>query len=167
MEINQATTRTIVNFFVTIFVIVVILTVLLLLSYYLTPNNYVIQLFDNSKYNLVKEYRITIKPGTNMTIPSSESNNNFLKFSSIVNLNIIPENLNVSEDEKLNEKLNEKSNEKSNEMNLLIKNIIKSQSIIYNYNELIRTSFGSTIIIPNQSDNEIEIMVLVYNSIID
>ena len=65
----QNTTRLVVNFFVTIFVIVVFLTVLLLLLYYLTPNNYIIELFDKSKYILAKEYIVKIKAGSNFNVP--------------------------------------------------------------------------------------------------
>lgn len=143
MEDYKNTTIIIVNFFVTIFVIVVILTVLLLLLYYLTPNNYFIELFDGSKYNLVKEYIIKIKPGSNVDIPNSDSDNNFLKFYQAENVNI--------------------PIEKTKDIQLLIKNALKSQCLIYNQNELIKTRLGSKIIILNQSESEIYINISIYN----
>ena len=142
MEDYKNTTRIIVNFFVTIFVIVVILTVLLLLLYYLTPNNYFIELFDGSKYNLIKEYIVKIKPGTNIDIPKSDSDNNFLKFyqEEIVNI----------------------PTEKTKDIQLLIKNVFKSQCLIYNQDELIKTRLGSKITVLNQSESEIDIKISIY-----
>ena len=151
-EDYQSTTRIVVNFFVTIFVIVVILTVILLLLYYLTPNNYIIELFDKSKYNLVKEYVVKIKSGTNFYIPISDSDNNYLKFNQLENLILdLPT-------EKLDLPI-----ENSNDIELLIKNAIKSQSIIYNQDELVHTSIGSKIIILNQYESEIDILISIYS----
>jgi hypothetical protein len=150
MEDYKNTTRIIVNFFVTIFVIVVILTVLLLLLYYLTPNNYFIELFNGSKYNLVKEYMVKIKPGTNVDIPNSDSDNNFLKFYQAEIVNIPTEIVNIPI-------------EKTKDIQLLIKNALKSQCLIYNQDELIKTRLGSKIIILNQSESEIDIKISIYN----
>jgi hypothetical protein len=143
------TTGLVVNFFITIFVIVVILTVFLLLLYYLTPNNYIIELFDESKYNFVKEFTVNIGPGLNFNVPNSDSDSNFLKFDKINNLDIVTEQTDIP-------------TEQFNNINLLIKNTIKSQSIICNQNELVWTKYGSNIIILNQSENNIGIKVSIY-----
>jgi hypothetical protein len=142
---------------------VILLTVLLLLLYYLTPNNYTIELFDSSKYNLIKEYVVKIKSGTHISIPNSDSDNNFLKFVQLDNSNVPTEFL-ITSTEFLNtstEFLNTPI-EKSNNIYLLVKNVIKSQSLIYNQDELVHTRYGSTIIIPNQFENEIDIKILIY-----
>lgn len=149
VENYQNTTRQVVNFFITIFAIVILLTVLLLLLYFLTPNNYTIELFDRSKYNLIKEYVVKIKSGTHISIPKSDSDNNFLKFVQLDNSNVPAEFLNTTI-------------EKSNNIYLLVKNLIKSQSLINNQDELVHTRYGSTIIIPNQFENEIDIKILIY-----
>lgn len=157
MEKNhQNTTRLVVNFFVTIFVIVVILTILLLLLYYLTPNNYIIELFDKSKYNLVKENIININPGSNFNLQDLDSNNDYLKFYQIINLDELAEQSILS-----NFKNNEKYAEKKS-INLLIRNIMKSQNMTFNQDELIYPTYGSNIFILNQSDNVIRIKILIY-----
>lgn len=144
MEININTTRIIVNFFVTVFVIVVILTVLLLLLYYLTPNNYVIEVHDETKYTLSKEYTVNINPGTNIIIPESDVENNFLKFEHIENSNIL--------------------SEKRNDTQILIKNVFKSQSVIINNDDIIKILFGSKIIIPNQTEKSIDVKISIYKN---
>lgn len=152
---NQNITRLVVNFFVTIFIIVVILTVFLLVLYYLTPNNYLIELFDKSKYDLVKEYWVNIKSNSNFHIPNLDSENNYLKFEQIIGLDEPAKKSNVPI---------ENSNvpiEKSN-INLLIKNIIKSQSVINNQDNLVCPLFNSNIIILNQSENNINIKITIY-----
>jgi hypothetical protein len=167
---NQNITRLVVNFFVTVFVIVVILTVFLLALYYLTPNNYSIVQFDELKYDLVKEYLVNIKSNSNFPIPNLDSDNNYLKFKQIIDLDVPIENSNVPIENSnvLIENSNvpiENSNvpiDKFSNINLLIKNIIKSQSVTHNQDNLVCPLFGSNVNILNQSENNIKIKITIY-----
>lgn len=150
LKFDQNNTKIIVNFFVTIFVIVVMLIVLLLLIYYLTPNNYILELQSSNKYNFIKDYIIIIEPNSKKIISIDDSDNYLIGFKKI--------NQNIT-DEKTNSQI-QYSN--TNELYLLIKNIFKSQSIIYTDNYIIKTKFGSHIIIPNQSNNNINIIVSLW-----
>lgn len=149
-KIDQNETKLVVNFFVTIFVIVVLLTFLLLLIYYLTPNNYILEQQSSNKYNFIKDYMIIIEPNSKKIISISDSDNYLIGLKKI-NQNIM--------DEKTNSPI---SYSDTNELYLLIKNIFKSQGIIYTDDYMIRTKFGSHIIIPNQSDNNIKIIVSLW-----
>ena len=135
MTLKQNIGKIIVNFFIGLFVILIILTFLLLVLYYITPNNYTIYQFDETKYFLIKEYLLEIKPESNLNVMTPYLNI-FFKFDS------------------------ESNDNDTNEINLLITNIIKSQSLIYNKNELICSN--SKIIIQNNSKNEIKINLGVY-----
>lgn len=149
---NQNITRLVVNFFVTIFVIVIIFIVILLLLYYLTPNNYTIELYDKSKHNFIKEYIVNIKQNSSVDIPKSDSNNYMIK---LINLeNKVEELVKPENESKLKNK---------NEFNLLVKNIFKSQSIIISHDYIIKTKYESEIIIVNTSEYPIDIKILLFN----
>lgn len=164
MNTNQNITRLVVNFFVTIFVIIVIFVVILLLLYYLTPNNYIIEVYDKSKYNLIREYVVNIKSNSNIIVPISDSNNYMIRFLILENKVeeiikpdeiIKPEEIIKSEDKlKLTNK---------NEINLLVKNMFKTQSIIISSDYIIKTKYESKIIIANTSEFPIDIKISLFN----
>lgn len=142
MDTNNNTTRMVVHFFVTVFVIIVIITVLLLFLYYLTPNNYIIELYDETRYNLIEEYKININPESIYIVPDAKFENPFYKFKHIEKSNTLKDY--------------------SNDIHLLIKNIFKSQSIICTQDNIIHIQYGSQIIILNQNDNPININISIY-----
>jgi hypothetical protein len=155
---NQNITRLVVNFFVTVFVIVVILTVLLLLLYYFTPNNYILELYDKSKHNLIKEYIVNIKPNSSVIVPIDDSNKYMIRFLILKNK--------AEEPIKLEELIKSEDNSKfinENEINILIKNIFKSQSIIISSNYVVKTKYDSKIIILNTLECPINIKILLFN----
>lgn len=57
-----------VNYTVIIFGLIIILIFILLALYYLTPNNYKIELFDDNKFIKKKEVEYKIKPNSTLNI---------------------------------------------------------------------------------------------------
>lgn len=155
---NQNITRQVVNFFLTIFVIVIIFVVILLLLYYLTPNNYIIELYDKSKNNFIKEYIIDIKPNSSTIVPVSDSNNHMIRF--LILENKVEELHKLENESKLKD---ESKLTNKNEINLLVKNMFKSQSIIISPDYIIKTKYESEIIIVNKFDYPIDIKILLFN----
>lgn len=132
---NTNYTRLVVNFILSIFVFVILLIVILLLLYYLTPNNYSLEIMDESKLVLIKNYSIKIEAGSDYTINSEDSDNYLIKILPSANLT---------------------------QLEILIKNSFKSQNIIYTNDKFIKTKFNSYIIIPNKSDKNIEMSIMLY-----
>jgi hypothetical protein len=158
MNTNHNITRLIINFFITLFVIVVILTVILLVLYYLTPNNYIIELYNKTKHNLIKEYIVNIKPNTSILVPMSDSNKYMINFLILKK--------NVKELVRLEDSVKSEDFEKSinkNELNLLVKNIFKSQSIIISQDYIIKTKYESKIIILNTNECSIDVKISLFN----
>lgn len=152
MKNNQNMRKITVYFFLTIFIIVIILTILSLFLYYLTPNNYIIEIFDESKYVLIEEQDIIIKSDSNIEFLKSDKDNIFFKFVQLNNFNTYIENIN-------------KYDIKNNDVQLLIKNLIKSQNIMCNQNELVKILYNSQIILINQIDSDIIIKILMYKHV--
>ena len=128
------------------------LTILLLIVYYSSPNNYFINTFDKTKFNLVKEYNEKIIPWTNIIIPIIDTNKYFIKFDKVDETNVLVENFNTPII-------------KSSNMQLLIKNSFKSQNIILEEDKLIQTRYGSNLTLLNQTPNETNIKISFYNQI--
>ena len=112
---KQNITRLVVNFFVTVFIIVVIFTVLLLLLYYFTPNNYILELYEKSKHNLIKEYIVSIKPNSSIVVPIDDSNNYIMRFLNLKKKSEEP--IKLEEPNKLENKLKSMN---ENEINFLL-----------------------------------------------
>lgn len=149
------TTKIVVNFFIIVFIIISTMTILLLILYYLTPNNYILVPLSKFNYHkLFKEYLIELQPNSQTSIPLYESNEYYLKFQNITNINSVSN--------ELDKKIYLESTSQTNEIKLLIKNIFKSESINYTDKYLIKTKYNSDIIILNQSMHQIKILVSLW-----
>ena len=135
---NKYFIRHIVNFFLTIFIIVILLTSILLVLYYLSPNNYSLELFNESDLFVVKEYSITIKSGSDYFLNLKDTNDYYIKLFKPVKIN------------------------QSIQLEILFQNFLKSQNIIYSDDKFIKTNFYSQIIIPNKFDETLEILIKFY-----
>ena len=78
--------KTIVSFYVLVFVIVTIFIVIFLLAYYLTPNNYVLLKFVPDKFILDKQKEYTIESNSNITIGVEHTNDKLIRFDKETNL---------------------------------------------------------------------------------
>ena len=136
--------KTIINFVIMAFFFVVFMIIFLLIIYYITPNNYIITLFDETKYTLFKEYISNIKPNTHFCIDYNDYNNRYLKFS------IDSPNLEINN---------------TCDIILQIKNFFKSQNLIYNEDEIIFIKYLSQINILNQFDYDINVKISIYEKI--
>jgi len=83
---NKNITKLIVDFFLTIFIITSILIILLLVIYYFTPNNYIIENFNISKYILIKEITLKCNPNLTKKLDYLDYSNNYIKFNLETNL---------------------------------------------------------------------------------
>lgn len=79
--------KTIVNYVVVIFGIIFILIFILLGLYYLTPNNYLIEKWDEGKFKLENTIEYEIKSNSSTLIDLDKTNlDKYLKFSEQTNL---------------------------------------------------------------------------------
>ena len=111
---------------------IVFITVILLVIYYLTPNNYWILELDQEKNEIKK----------------------------IKEINLVVEPYSTT---KLDpDEISKKIIEFNQDTHIIVKNLMKSQSIICTQNNLIQARFNSDIYIVNDSDNKLELIISIY-----
>lgn len=128
------------EFFVCIFVFVCLCVVIFLGLYYLTPNNYIIEEFKESEYDLTKTNEQTkisfeIKPYSELKL--NIDSNHYYKFE------------NINDD---SEKF----------ICLVVRNWFKSQNVIINNSELIKISDNTECYILNNNQNNLIVQINSY-----
>ncbi len=124
--------KTIIGFFIGIFIFVSIITVLLINLYYVTPHNYlIINKNDNNsiKSNSANTIDIKVNPHSNFLINYEDIKNKYITFNK--------------------------------EINIIFRNFFKSQNIIYEPSNILMTNYSDIVII-NNSDNILHTKLFLY-----
>lgn len=142
---------------ISIFILIVFVTIILLILYYLTPNNYLIlslQEEEKNKLKKIDQFNFIIEPKSTIKL-------DFKNY--IFSISLDTSNITITNSEIPLSIYNDYNSSDSNQINLIIKNVIKSQSFIYTYNDLIQARYNSEVYINNNSNNLINILVNVYS----
>ena len=134
-ENSLITKSDIVKIIIQIFIIIIIFLIIMLAIYYITPNNYSILKLTDD-YVIVESKKITIEPYSEHYLEYSNLKNKYLKFNKI-----------------------------NNRINIHAENYLKSESILYNDNQLIKLNNNTNIILYNNNNTNqiIEYDIIVLN----
>ena len=83
---NKKITKNIVIIIINIFTIIIILTAIFIISYYITPNNYLICEYDENQYIFEKEIEYDIEKKSIIELNHLDYLNYYLKFNSNADL---------------------------------------------------------------------------------
>lgn len=127
-----------VNYTIIIFGIIFILIFILLILYYITPNNYELIKWDISKDNFIylNQIEIILKPDSILNLKEYLDLNK-IKFDNYFKI--------------------------SSKMNIIFKNLFKSQNVhIEEESEIFMSKFNSDILIPNDNNEDKKISIYLY-----
>lgn len=113
-----------------IFGIVIFLIGILLVLYYVTPNNFELNINSDENLRIQSQYDLSILKNSHHVIKYGNNSEYYLKFDT--------------------------------EIEMIIKNILKSQKIIMGPNKLIKINKNSTVILLNNSDKDMKIAISIY-----
>lgn len=134
-----------INYFVLLFVWICVSIVFLIGLYYFTPNNFIIKDYDNTLYSLIQQKQYIVSPNDYFILSDNDYYLQIILSSNELNIIGQESNLVINKD-----------------INLIIRNWLKSQNIIYESDELIKLNNTSELVYFNNSNEPIAIKVYFY-----
>lgn len=133
-NIEKTINNNVSKIFITIFIIISIMIILLLFVYYVSPNNYIIEEFDDKTYDIMNVEKITIEPNNEILLDYYTNKNYYIKIKS----------------------------KKLNKLNITYFNTFKSQNAKLKSNHLLKSNFYSNLKIKNNSKHKTIVTLKYY-----
>lgn len=134
---NNNFSNNVVKIFASIFIIISLLIVLLLIIYYISPNNYNAEIFEENKFNLMNVENITMEPNSEILLDYYTNKNYYLKIKS----------------------------KKINKLIVTYYNMFKSQNAKLKSKYLFKSDFYSNLKIKNNSNHRTIVTIKYYTKI--